>query len=264
MGLKKIHASPDRRDSDQIMESFKSTLTEEVQRCSARRPLPIFFRADDIGVVSGNLLRLLQLFQDHRLPLCLAVVPAWLTKPRWSVFSTLIDVNSRYWCWHQHGWTHTNHQKSGKKCEFGSERPPALMESDIVRGRKRLESIIGSSFYPAFTPPWNRCTETTAKILRNQGFTAISRSLGEQQNPVCLPDCFVNIDLHTRKEADPRSSFQGLLFEWRQALKQGRIGVMIHHQLMDKNDFVLLEWLLKTTVRSSKLEACTFAQLEQF
>ena len=255
--------SSDRTDREKIFGSLKKSIAEELQRTGTPHPLPIFFRADDIGVISSNFLRLLTLFHHFQLPLCLAVVPAWLTTSRWRTISAHIDTNAPHWCWHQHGWTHTNHQKSGKKCEFGSDRPLEAQKSDIGRGRARLESIIGASFYPAFTPPWNRCTEATVEILKNLGFSTVSRSLGEQKNPVCLPDCFINVDLHTRKENDPWSSFAGLLGEWRQAVELGRIGVMIHHQLMGEDDFKLLEWLLETTAQSPRLRACGFGDLDR-
>jgi len=261
--MKKISASSDRSLRDNGLELFKNKLTLELRRVSSGAPIPIFFRADDSGVISGNFLRLLRLFQDYQLPLCLAVVPAWLTRTRWRAISAHIDTSSPDWCWHQHGWTHANHQRSGKKSEFGSDRSADAIVKDIDRGRRRIESIIGSSFYPAFTPPWNRCTETAVEILKEQGFSAVSRSFGEQKKPVCLPDYFINVDLHTRKKADHISAYDGLLIEWRRALDERWLGVMIHHQLMGEDDFELLEWLLQTTVRSPKLHGCTFAELSR-
>ena len=84
-------------------------------------PVPVFFRADDIGVISNAFVRLMALFERYQIPLCLAVVPAWLTVPRWSAMSRICDTGSALWCWHQHGWQHRNHQCSGKeRVWFGS------------------------------------------------------------------------------------------------------------------------------------------------
>ncbi|MEJ2058646.1 MAG: hypothetical protein P8X39_12500, partial [Desulfofustis sp.] len=95
---------------------IEDAISSDLERVGPETQLPIFFRADDIGVVSTNFLRLLQLFQGYPVPLCLAVVPAWLSTARWRAISTHIDPGSPQWCWHMHGWTHTNHQGSGKKC----------------------------------------------------------------------------------------------------------------------------------------------------
>ncbi len=259
--MDKISTSSDRHERDNRAMLLMDSLTNEILLAGSGPPVPIFFRADDVGVISGNFLRLLHLFYTYRVPLCLAVVPAWLTRSRWKTISAHIDTSSANWCWHQHGWTHTNHQRSGKKCEFGIDRSVTAIERDVLRGKKRLESIIGSSFYPAFTPPWNRCTAATVDILDKLGFNAVSRSLGEQKNPVCLPDYYINVDLHTRKEADPISARNALQRAWRRAVDEGWIGVMIHHQLMGEDDFALLERLLKTTAPGLKLRGCTFADL---
>ena len=211
------------------VDRVRDSLLTELQRLDPGPAVPIFFRADDIGVISARFLRLLRLFQAYQVELCLAVVPVWLSRARWGAINAVIDGRSPLWYWHQHGWSHTNHQESGKKSEFGPARSVEAIRNDLVRGRDRLEAIIGSSFYPLFTPPWNRCSEATVDILAELGYEAISRSLGEQGHPARLPDYYVNLDLHTRKEADPASALDNLCGELRRAVAERRIGVMIHH-----------------------------------
>lgn len=239
-------------------QRIRDSLLKALHRVESSQPIPIFYRADDIGVMSRNFLRLLHLFQEYRVALSLAVVPAWITRARWSAVAEQIETGSSLWCWHQHGWTHANHEESGKKCEFGSARPADAIKNDLIRGRDRLEAIIGSSFSPIFTPPWNRCSDTTIDILQELGFLAISRSRGEQKHPVRLTDYFVNVDLHTRKETDAASALDNVCGELRQGVSERRIGIMIHHQLMDQNSFKLLELLLAATAGSKKLEAGSF------
>ncbi len=82
-------------------------------------PVKVFFRADDIGVPSAAFSRMIKLFNEKQAPLCLAVVPAWLTQRRWAAIGELCDQKAARWCWHQHGWAHINHEKTGKKSEFG-------------------------------------------------------------------------------------------------------------------------------------------------
>ncbi|MBW2593724.1 MAG: polysaccharide deacetylase family protein [Deltaproteobacteria bacterium] len=211
----------------------------------------IFFRADDIGVAGKNFTKLVQIFSKHNVPLCLAVVPAWLTRARWVQLKNLCSKSPSLWCWHQHGWTHTNHETSGKKCEFGVSRSRAELSHDILRGKSRLENIMGSDFTPAFTPPWNRCSDLALTVIKELGFSAVSRSDGAKPPaPSGLPECAVNIDLHTRKESSPVESWANLMKEFRSGGSSGTCGVMIHHQRMNDNAFAFLDILLENIVRS--------------
>ena len=58
----------------------------------------VLFRADDVGVPGRNLERLLHIFAQHRIPLSLAVVPAWLTGSRWETILSLAGENASLWC----------------------------------------------------------------------------------------------------------------------------------------------------------------------
>jgi peptidoglycan/xylan/chitin deacetylase (PgdA/CDA1 family) len=221
----------------------------------------IFFRADDIGVPGSRFTRLLQCFRRHRVPLCLAVVPAWLTVRRWESLRKSAGADANLWCWHQHGWRHANHEPSGKKGEFGGRRRSDIA-SDITRGRQRLETIMGNHFYPAFTPPWNRCSTSTLDVLRQSGFLAVSRTPNcLPAAPAGLPDLAVSVDLHTRKESDPRHGQRALLEEMRQSLARGLCGIMIHHQRMNDAAFDFLDALLSAVSRRSWLPAVSFREM---
>ena len=76
---------------------------------------------------------------------------------------------------HQHGLAHRNHQREGRKCEFGPSRPAAAQLADIGEGVRLLAAGLGAAGGPIFTPPWNRCTEDTGHCLAAFGFTALSR-----------------------------------------------------------------------------------------
>jgi len=224
--------------------------------------IPIYFRADDIGVISQSFKELMALFDRFHIPLCLAVVPVWLSSRRWAEITRICDVSSPLWCWHQHGWRHQNHQRTGKKCEFGSDRSVEAVRADILNGRKRLETIIGSSFSPFFTPPWNRCSRQTLFQLHESGFKAIST---DQTVPLYpsppLIDLPVTVDLHTRRERDATSCLQAMASELESAVKKGTVGLMIHHQRMNSNSFRLLEGLLELTGSSGSLSPVNFRAL---
>jgi hypothetical protein len=40
----------------------------------------------------------------------------------------------------QHGWQHTNHETTGRKCEFGPSRSYEQQYADIAQGKALLEA----------------------------------------------------------------------------------------------------------------------------
>ncbi len=231
--------------------------------CSDQGPVEIFFRADDVGRIDRHSTRLIEVFSRHGMPLCPALVPRWLTEDSWQALQALVRDPQKF-CWHQHGLAHVNHESQGKKNEFGEGRSRAEVEEDIASGRNRLRKILGSEFFPVFTPPWNRCSGATMEILARQGFAALSRSINVQpQPPAGLPDIPINIDLHTRREDDPVQGMDNLLEECRRARQGGRMGFMIHHQRMNDTAFSFLVHLFSAIAASPGLRCCTFRDLVQ-
>ena len=205
----------------------------------------VFFRADDVAVPGKRFSKLMELFIRRRTPLSLAVVPAWLSSPRWRHLRGFSQKRSNQWCWHQHGWRHVNHEPAGKKQEFGPNRTGSQIKRDLVCGRRRLEAIMEEDFYPVFTPPWNRCGLSTLILLKELGYHAVSRNDGVQPEPPDqLPDFRVNVDLHTRSEQRPAAGWDGLFEDLKKALISGVCGIMIHHQRMNGVAFEFLEVLM--------------------
>ena len=231
------------------------------ERLAGKKGGVVFFRADDVAVPGRNFARLLKLFAQKRVPLCLAVVPARLTVLRWQSLNAVgRDALARQ-CWHQHGWRHVNHEPKIKQ-EFGAARTASEIRKDLLYGKQRLEEIMQEAFYPVFTPPWNRCSPTTLRLLGEMGYVAVSRSRKSQPAPPAgLPDICVDVDLHTRKETDPKSGWNHLFKELEQAIATGRCGFMIHHQKMNNAAFDFLEMLLKLLAERRKLDLVHFKEL---
>ena len=253
-----------------IWHNLPTDIVSKVERCVAAgctQKSPgsagyIFFRADDIAVPGAKFAHLLEVFSRYRVPLCLAVVPAWLTGPRWLTLKRVAKNFASRWCWHQHGWRHVNHEIDGKKQEFGPVRSRADLEHDIRRGRRRLENLLGNNFFPVFTPPWNRCDQMTLELLKEMDYAAISRSRDSKPPPPQgLRHFDVNVDLHTRKEKSPAVGWGNLFNDLKQAIASGRCGIMIHHQLMNEAAFDFLEILLMALVRNKKLNLVDFEDL---
>ena len=252
-----------------IWRRLPADILSKTERCIAagfeqtgQRGAPrIFFRADDIAAPGRQFNGLLKTFSRYKTPLCLAVVPAWLTRPRWIALKSEGGKYESLWCWHQHGWRHVNHEATGKKQEFGPARTRAHIERDIGCGRKRLVDLLGKHFYPAFTPPWNRCDSKALDVLKTMGYAAVSRSRGSRLPPEGLSALDVNVDLHTRKEKSSSAGWQNLFNELQQGISSGRCGVMIHHQRMNQPAFDFLEILLKVLAGNKAIRKVHFRDI---
>jgi predicted deacetylase len=221
----------------------------------------VFFRADDVGKIDAGFIPLMELFDDHKIPLCPALVPCWLSADSWAKICSITGRQENF-CWHQHGYAHADHAVSGKKNEFGDNRTEEEIRAEITGGKEILEQMLGDTFFPAFTPPWNRCSSTTLEILQELQFQVLSRSINvSPQPPDRLVEFPVNIDLHTRREKSPEEGMKNLLEECRQAAKTGLMGFMIHHQRMNDNAFLFLELLFQAMRNVPQLEFCTFREL---
>lgn len=221
----------------------------------------VFFRADDVAVPGKGFIRLIDLFTMYKAPLALAVVPAWLTKPRWRYIKTLLEKDPSLWCLHQHGWRHINHEINGKKQEFGKSRERSQIMKDLIRGRQRLELLMGNFFYPVFTPPWNRCDIKTIQALKDLNYYAVSRMRSELTAVDGLPDFSVNVDLHTTRETDPVKDMDNLLNQLGSSLSKGLCGIMIHHQRMNDAAFGFLEVLIESLLKVKGFQIVHFKDL---
>jgi hypothetical protein len=214
----------------------------------AAAPVEVFFRDDDAGWGDERLLRLVGLFEGHGLPLDLAVIPAELTPP-------LADtLRERPVGLHQHGYAHVNHQREGRKCEFGSDRSRAQQQDDIARGRERLRELLGDRLDPFFTPPWNRCTRDTGEALVALGFAALSRE--HRAEPLgLLPEVPVHLDVARLAPEELDARFAGHVREG------GPVGVMFHHAVMEDDDFARAEALLALLAGHGSVVPRTLAEL---
>jgi hypothetical protein len=208
-------------------------------------PVNVFFRDDDAGWSDQHLYRLLDQFERHAIPLDVAVIPEALHAQlasnliaRWQGESKLLGV-------HQHGYSHSNHEPSGRKCEFGAGRSRDDQWHDLVTGRERLGSLLGAALDPIFTPPWNRCNQVTVDCLQSLGYRALSRDATAVRLELNgLAEVSVSVDwCRLRNEA----ANAWPVFDQRIAgalLDPGPTGIMLHHAVMGADDFGALAELL--------------------
>ncbi len=217
----------------------------------------VFFRADDIAVADERFQQMMALFRRYEVPLCLAVVPAWMDQGRLAALQRF-DLADPLWCWHQHGFAHQNHERTGRKCEFGSSRSAGEVRDDLQAGRTILEDLFGECFTPVFTPPWNRCTGLVLDMLPSLGYRAVSRFRDAVPACDCLPDLAPSVDLHTGKEPDPARAWSSLWDSISRGLESGLLGFMLHHERMNAQAFGFLDGLLHCV---SSLNLCHFGDL---
>lgn len=227
---------------------WRERLEAAISGMAASELPPIFFMADDIGAEGRAFDALCRIFRHHKVPLAMAVVPAWLSDARRERLFRSAPIDEELWGWHQHGWRHVSRQESGGKAEFGEDRPLDRQHEDILSGRRKMELIFGPHFVPIFSPPWNRFSAVTLKALRTLGFKGISAAAplpAGTKLPWGFFNLPINIDLHTRNSVSSAKDLNELLATVGQLQSSADYaGIVIRHQQMTLFAFQFLDYLL--------------------
>jgi hypothetical protein len=247
------------------LNDWRKRLHEAAERWTGNHVPTVFFRADDIGAGGRAFEAICRLFRHHQTPIAMAVVPAWLSQVRKEQLFRSAPLEEPLWGWHQHGWRHVNWQRTGKKSEFGEQRPFEKQWRDIWQGRQKMEEIFLDRFIPVFTPPWNRLSPLTVKIVQQLNFRGISLAgplpRGARQ-PSGLTNLRVQIDLHTRKSRDPEQDYLDLLDEITAMMgRKEPVGIMVHHQRMSLFAFDFLHELLTLLNHQSQVDLRGFRNI---
>jgi peptidoglycan/xylan/chitin deacetylase (PgdA/CDA1 family) len=243
-----------------VVNGWLDPLRRELDAAPA--PVTFFFRDDDAGWDDEALLALLELFAGNAVPLDLAVIPATLTPELAAELHRRALVAPGLVGLHQHGYAHTNHERAGRPCEFGPSRPAEDQKRDIERGARRLHELLGEVVAPIFTPPWNRCTRSTARCLREFGFVALSRdSSAEPVDVPGLQEIRVGVDWLARRKGT-RVSLREVGDRLAAAVRvDASVGVMLHHAVMGPADCAAVEALLDVVASHPTARCRTMASL---
>jgi predicted deacetylase len=240
-----------------MMELLKSALASQTS------PIRIFFRDDDVDEDEAPLRRLLRLFLERNTPVNLGVIPGRLTAECVELLAeagaaapALIELN-------QHGWRHQNHEREGRKCEFGASRNYAEQLADIEQGQARMTEAFGRNWFPVFIPPWNRCTEETLRAIDHLGFRALSAKQGSSVvTGYRFEEISITLDIYRWKGGARMKSPEEVTRELiAQLSRQQRIGVVLHHKVMDNQAFSFLCSLLDTLAAHPAVSFHTFQSL---
>jgi len=226
----------------------------EARLATLEQPVTVFFRDDDAGWDDARLFDLLHAFADHECPVDLAVIPASLQEPLRVLLSRHRAAAPGIVGLHQHGWSHANHEATGRKCEFGPSRPAGHQSLDIARGARSLRSAFGDGVDPIFTPPWNRCTQDTVDELVRLGFKALSRdSSARPLDTGPLEELPVAVDWTAAWTRNGGPA--GVADAVAGALQAGEVtGLMFHHATMDASQVACTRELLDLLVGHDAVE----------
>jgi predicted glycosyltransferase len=246
--------------SDQLIRTLRQFLeAKEAQG----QDLHLFLRDDDVDVDEDSLKQLLDLALARDVPMNLEIIPGRLTPAGTAVLKNTLRADHALLSLNQHGWMHTNHEVEERKCEFGSSRSFTQQLNDIARGKAILESTFEDVFYPAFTPPWNRCTKDTYQALDELGFQVLSKDRGK--DPVAeyrFTEISTTLDPYTWKEGarmkSPDEIIQALMA---QLEVLPLVGLLLHHKVMTRDAFEFLDQILCELRRCSVVRFHTFQTL---
>ncbi len=222
-----------------------------------------FLRDDDSDVVEDTLSSLLDICRRHQAAISLAAIPGNLTnggarflRERMSAHPELVEV-------HQHGWMHLNHEPQGKKCEFGPSRSFEQQRADIAAGKARMDEAFGSRWFPAFTPPWNRCTEETRCALEELGFAVLSTDHYVRRTPdYGFHQIPVTLDVYRWKGNTTLRPAAEIVRELiLQMERRQTVGLLLHHKVMNATAFDFLDWLLAEIRRYPLARFQTFQKM---
>lgn len=228
-----------------------------------KRTVNVFFRDDDVDDDEPSLRVLLNFFSELEVPLNLEIIPGLLTDSAVTLLRGIHDRWPDVFELNQHGWMHVNHEREGRKCEFGAHRSFDEQLADIAKGREVLINALGDAFSPVFTPPWNRCTAATYQVLDELEFRVLSKLRSKDQIVgYGFRELSVTLDLFRWKSGavmKPPGEFIGELMA--QLNQLGTVGIMLHHKVMDEAAFGLLAPLLEELRRSEVIRFHTFRSL---
>lgn len=224
------------------------------------RALSVFFRDDDGGWANERLVIVSDLVSAG-VHVDLAVIPMALTTTSIDRISLLLESSSGLLDIHQHGFCHANHERLGRKCEFGASRSLDQQQRDITHGVSLLVEAFGDHVRPIFTPPWNRCNQETIQALLDTDIRILSRDRTAQPLSLgALTEVPVRVDWLKRRQGARLNGVEFTNYLTEAIETNDTLGIMLHHAEMDLADRVEVLRLIDVLASTDLVE---FVSLEQ-
>ena len=272
MAIERLVAQPHNRTTRPTVASVPGNqpdhwLTEFKQFLDAKeaegRALHLFLRDDDVDEDEDSLKHLLDLALARGVPMNLEIIPGRLTPACTAALKNALRADHALLSLDQHGWMHSNHETEGRKCEFGRSRLFTQQLNDIAQGKALLEATFDELFFPAFTPPWNRCTTDTYRVLDELGFQVLSKDRGKDRlTEYRFSEISTTLDLYTWKAGARMKSAHEIVRELMVQLDRlPFVGLLLHHKVMTAEAFSLLDQILGELRHRSVVRFHTFRTL---
>ena len=233
------------------------------------KPTRVFVRADDLGLLSDPLRRVLEFHLERGVGVDYQVVPTFLDQSSVDHVRQLALDQPRLVRLPQHGYAHGHDTPEGEHvAELSGHQPYERQHELIAAGRQVLRDAFGPAFAgTVFTPPQHKYDATTVRVLDELGFTALSASvfveprarayyaLGRAlrrvdlldhnvsyhgrripRTTLCEVSVSVNVDMDERGRRVRRSGPE-LVEAYEQAARSLPIfGLMLHHECYEDAD----------------------------
>lgn len=223
----------------------RDPLLQALDRLDA--PVNFFVRDDDAGWDDQKLMALLDVMGGAGVPIDLAAIPTAVTPALAEQLEARRRAGQAIGI-HQHGHAHSNHETTGRKCEFGDARSVAQRAADLRQGRELLHALFGDALDPIFTPPWNRVSADTPHLLAELGYAALSRDVTAPPQQA-LPEITVHTDWSKQWRlalVQPGEAATQIASDLaRHASRGACVGLMLHHAAMSDAEFDALRALLR-------------------
>lgn len=253
-------ASVRRNQPDHWLTEFKQFLDAKE---AEGRALHLFLRDDDVDEDEDSLKHLLDLALARGVPMNLEIIPGRLTSACTAALKNALRADHALLSLDQHGWMHSNHETEGRKCEFGRSRSFTQQVNDIAQGKAILETTFDELFFPAFTPPWNRCTADTYRALDELGFQVFSKDRGKDRlTEYRFAEISTTLDLYTWKAGAQMKSAHDIVRDLMVQLDRlPFVGLLLHHKVMTAEAFSFLDQILCELLQRAVVQFHTFRTL---
>jgi hypothetical protein len=226
---------------------------------TGQKNIILWWRDDDAGRYSAAFEHLLALAVMLDLPLCLAVVPAWLDEPTRKRILQTPSVRVL-----QHGWAHIDHADAEQKSiELGGCVETETCLASLDRGRDDLSGAFCDRSLPVLVPPWNRIADRVLGKLPENGFAAVSTfgkdSRGYEHGLAHVNTHVDVIDWHNGRRMKPLPDLIAQVEALVASPTLNVLGILSHHREMSLDDMSRLGQLLG---HITALPGCRWAEPE--